>query len=540
MRRGPIIYNASMRYIVTGTDQETGQPIELTVEAADVPTAAAMGAKKGVTVAGVRAVMQEAPPPMPHTQAPPMMPTLPAAVAPASPAPKKKGVRIWLSLVLLIAAFLAPAFPGVPLWAGIVVIALIGLYLLPPFRRGVGGFLRVSPDRPVWRVFKLTAFILIGASLIGLSFAGRQVLEDWKVAEAKRQADVLAKTQADAEASAKLAGLVDDAKKSLDAGDVTKAEALLDEALTGSAPNRGLAQSLRTKIRNSADAVWVTKTLMSASDEEFARFRDGGTPPKALDFGHAVLTDRAVALARPQIAAVTGKREEARRQAEAAAEAARKAAEEQAATARKSAEEKAAAERGEVTITREEYGDAWPFTVESGVLRGAHRTVVGTELTDVTFTTGGLTYALNGTARDTKRYLEIDAIWASDTKIAGLKKDVGPIIARGLQLAKRKPAPVGSAAAPEKLDASVSYTGAQFVITNKNSYDWTDVKLEINPGVVSSGWVLRVDRLQAGQQYQVGAAQFTKTDGERFNPFTHRVQVFMIFCKQGDYIGSMK
>lgn len=345
-----------MRFAVTGTDQETGQPIELTVEAADVPTAAAMGAKKGVTVAGVRAVTQAAPPPIPHTQAPPMMPTRAAAV-PSAPQPKKKGVRIWLSLVLLIAAILAPAVPGVPLWAGVVVLALVGLYMLPPLRRAVGGFLRVSPDRPVWRVFKLTTFVLIGASLIGLSVVGRGIVEERQAAEAKRQADVLAKAQADAEASAKLAGLVDDAKKSLDAGDIAKAEALLDEALNVSAPNRGLAQSLRTSIRNSADGAWVLTTLIAASDEEFARFREGGTPPKALDFGHAVLTDRAVALARPQIADATGKREEARRQAEAAAEVARKAAEEQATAARQAAADKAAAEKAAKDAAQKEIQD---------------------------------------------------------------------------------------------------------------------------------------------------------------------------------------
>jgi hypothetical protein len=531
-----MIYHARMRYIVTGTDQETGQPIELTVEAADVPAAAAMGAKKGVTVSGVRAVTQAAPPLMPPMppprQAPPVMPTRTPVVPSAPPTPKKKVVRIWLSLVLLIAAILAPVIPGVPLWAGIVVLALVGLYMLPPLRRGVGGFLRVSPDRPVWRVFKLTAFVLIGASLIGLSFAGRQVAEAVKAAEAEREAAVLAKAQADAEASAKVAGLVDDAKKSLDAGDLTKAGSLLDIALSGSAPNRGLAESLRTSIRNSADAEWVAATLVSASDEEFARFRDGGSPPKALDFGHAVLTDRAVALARPQIGVTAGKREEVKRQAEAAAEAARRV-----------AEEKAAADRGEVTVTREEYGDAWPFTVDSGVLKGVptgQRTAGGTDLVEVTFTSGGTTYALNGIARDTRKYAEIDGIWASDPNIVGLKKNVGPIIDRGLALVKSRPAAEVSPAAPEKLDASVSFSGTQFTITNKNSYDWNGVKLEINGGIVSRGYVLRMDRLAAGQTYKVGAAQFTKSDGERFNPLTHKVKQLLIFCKEGDFIGGWK
>jgi hypothetical protein len=346
-----------MKYIITGTDQETGQPIELTVEAADVPTAAAMGAKKGVTVAGVRAVTQAAPPPVPPMQAPPMMPTRTATMQPAPPTPKKKGVRLWLSLVLFVAAVLAPAVPAVPLWAGIVVLSLVVLYLLPPVRRPVGSFLRVSPDRPAWRGFKLAAFVLIGLSLIGISSIGRDVVRTRQEFAAKQEAEKAAKAQADAEASAKVAGFVDNAKKSLDAGDVTKAEALLDEVLNVPAPNRGLAQSLRTNIRNSADGAWVLTTLVRATDEEFTRFRDGGTPPKAMDFGHAVLTDRAVALARPQIADATGKREEAKRQAEAAAEAARKAAEEQAAAAKQAVADKAAAEKAAKDAAQKEIKD---------------------------------------------------------------------------------------------------------------------------------------------------------------------------------------
>lgn len=90
----------------------------------------------------------------------------------------------------------------------------------------------------------------------------------------------------------------------------------------------------------------------------------------------------------------------------------------------------------EVTITRAEYGDAWPFTVESGVLRATQtgRTSRGTLLAEVTFTTGGRTYSVNGIAKGRHRYEEIDAIWAADPRVDGLKKNIGPIIDRGLKL----------------------------------------------------------------------------------------------------------
>jgi len=80
------------------------------------------------------------------------------------------------------------------------------------------------------------------------------------------------------------------------------------------------------------------------------------------------------------------------------------------------------------------------------------------------------------------------------------------------------------------LDATVVFTGTQFVISNHNNYDWTNVKLEINSGIIRGGYTLRAGRISAGQTYTVGAAQFSKSDGTRFNPFTHKVKNITITC----------
>lgn len=80
------------------------------------------------------------------------------------------------------------------------------------------------------------------------------------------------------------------------------------------------------------------------------------------------------------------------------------------------------------------------------------------------------------------------------------------------------------------LDTTVVFTGTQFVISNHNNFDWTNVKLEINSGIIRGGHTLRVGRMSAGQKYTVGAAQFSKSDGERFNPFTHKVKNITITC----------
>jgi hypothetical protein len=56
--------------------------------------------------------------------------------------------------------------------------------------------------------------------------------------------------------------------------------------------------------------------------------------------------------------------------------------------------------------------------------------------------------------------------------------------------------PASAPSAPPKetsrtINASVSFTGTQFIITNEDKYDWTDVKLELNGGFFSGGYELK-------------------------------------------------
>ena len=61
------------------------------------------------------------------------------------------------------------------------------------------------------------------------------------------------------------------------------------------------------------------------------------------------------------------------------------------------------------------------------------------------------------------------------------------------------------------LNAAVSFTGTQFVITNSDSFDWTNVKLELNsPGIFTDGYIYNADLIQANNTYTVGAAQLVK------------------------------
>jgi len=79
-----------------------------------------------------------------------------------------------------------------------------------------------------------------------------------------------------------------------------------------------------------------------------------------------------------------------------------------------------------------------------------------------------------------------------------------------------------------QIKASVSFTGTQFVITNYEDHDWVNVRFELNPGLISSGYTLKVRLIEAGTTYTVGAMQFANSKGERFNPYQMKPQKFNI------------
>lgn len=79
------------------------------------------------------------------------------------------------------------------------------------------------------------------------------------------------------------------------------------------------------------------------------------------------------------------------------------------------------------SISRADFGDEWPFSVSSGRLECRN----GGE---VVFTSGGVSYGINGTARGTGSYAEIDPIWLPDPEIEGYNKSVGPVLDAGLEL----------------------------------------------------------------------------------------------------------
>jgi Protein of unknown function (DUF2511) len=75
-------------------------------------------------------------------------------------------------------------------------------------------------------------------------------------------------------------------------------------------------------------------------------------------------------------------------------------------------------------VSRADFGEEWPLTIESGLLRcraGA-----------VTFETGGSVYAVNGLAMNNTQNLDIGPIWVSGVDTP--KKNMSPLIAAGTAL----------------------------------------------------------------------------------------------------------
>lgn len=74
------------------------------------------------------------------------------------------------------------------------------------------------------------------------------------------------------------------------------------------------------------------------------------------------------------------------------------------------------------------------------------------------------------------------------------------------------------------LNSSVVFSGTQFIVQNKDTFDYNDAKLEIN-----DKYVLEHINIPAGQIFTVGFLNFADSDGNRFS-FAMKPQSFSIWC----------
>ncbi|BBY35447.1 hypothetical protein BST33_03600 [Mycolicibacter minnesotensis] len=85
-------------------------------------------------------------------------------------------------------------------------------------------------------------------------------------------------------------------------------------------------------------------------------------------------------------------------------------------------------------VSEETWTDGpWPLTVSEATLMCARQGVGGGHQS-VTLAANRKMYAVNGTAKSTGQFEDIDEIWAEDASYPGLKVNIGPLLAKGLSL----------------------------------------------------------------------------------------------------------
>lgn len=82
-----------------------------------------------------------------------------------------------------------------------------------------------------------------------------------------------------------------------------------------------------------------------------------------------------------------------------------------------------------------------------------------------------------------------------------------------------------------RLNAKVAIAGRQLVVSNNDSFDWENVKMEIASGVPHDPFVLSIPKISAGQSYTLEAEEFRRKDGARLDPSLAKPQRVWIRCE---------
>jgi len=81
-----------------------------------------------------------------------------------------------------------------------------------------------------------------------------------------------------------------------------------------------------------------------------------------------------------------------------------------------------------------------------------------------------------------------------------------------------------------KLSAKVTFPGAQFIVSNNDSFDWKNVKLEIIPESIDERFRLSIPIILSGETYTADSVKFFSNDGVRFDPDKMKPRKFWILC----------
>ncbi|MFH1719008.1 MAG: hypothetical protein ABIF19_16765 [Planctomycetota bacterium] len=85
-----------------------------------------------------------------------------------------------------------------------------------------------------------------------------------------------------------------------------------------------------------------------------------------------------------------------------------------------------------------------------------------------------------------------------------------------------------------RLNANVTIAGTRCAVSNNDSFDWENVRLEIISATLDNSFRLRVPKIPAGQTYTANLAEFATESGVRFDPLTAKPRRFWIRCDTPD------
>jgi hypothetical protein len=214
-----------------------------------------------------------------------------------------KGIRLWAAFAVLAAFIGAVINPTIGYsFFGLLVLLLL-LYAIPATKGISRATLGLSVGRPVATTMKMLFVTLLAVILLLVAAGSQSIREARELEEAQQMKAEAERQRLIANANARVDTLMVAVKGRMDAGDVVGASTQLAEVLkVEGATNKGPAQRLNDSILLSNSAKAVHSKLVGLDDAEFDAFASAGKVPTVFNLGYPVLSNAAVALARPMVA----------------------------------------------------------------------------------------------------------------------------------------------------------------------------------------------------------------------------------------------
>ena len=82
------------------------------------------------------------------------------------------------------------------------------------------------------------------------------------------------------------------------------------------------------------------------------------------------------------------------------------------------------------------------------------------------------------------------------------------------------------------LNAKIFKSDTQLILENNDAFDWSNVEVTLN-----DDWSYKTSIIKSNSKLNIGLLLFTKSDGEKFNPFKYAPKHITISCKADGKIG---